>query len=281
MSGDTKKLIAFNYFGAKFTLADKLYPFFPKHLHFIDLFCGSLAVTLNKPKSKIETVNDINESVINFFKILRQDPDELIRLLHLTPTSRKEFNDSWYTEGDSDMERARKFYVRLRQSYCGMGAQRRSKGWLFAKTTSLSNLSETVSRWLNGVSKLPAIVDRLKELQLENRDFRILISAVDLPGAFFYCDPPYPKECRGSYGDYQFEFTDEDHRDLATLLNNIKGKAMISSYDCPLMRELYDGWYFKEFPIKHNHLRKGQISECIWMNYDPEEEKNKNLLFAK
>ena len=77
MSGNSNKLIAINYFGGKFTLADKLQMFFPTHTHFIDVFMGSMAVTLNKYPSKIETVNDINGEIINFFKVLRDNPYEL------------------------------------------------------------------------------------------------------------------------------------------------------------------------------------------------------------
>jgi len=269
MSGNSKKLIAFNYFGGKFSLADKLEKFFPQHVHFIDLFMGSMAVTLNKSTSPIETANDINGDIVNFFSVFRDTPDQLISLLKLTPVSREEFNKSWHTEGCTDIERARRFYVRIRQSFCGMGAQRQNKGWHMVKTKSRANMGETISKWHGGIEKLYNIIDRLTHIQIENRHFRDVISAIDFPDAFFYCDPPYPRDVRSSYNDYKFEFTNTDHEELSELLHGIEGKAMISGYDGPTMASLYRGWVKVKFPIKHNNIRHKQVQEVIWMNYEP------------
>ena len=277
MSGDTKKKIAFNYLGSKFTIVNQLISLFPEHYHFVDLFCGSLVVTLNKPQSKIETANDINGNIINFFKVLRDQPDELIRQLELTPYSREEFNKSWHMEGCDDLEKARRYYVRLRQSFNGYGAQKQNKGWSLSVKISRCNTGEGVSKFNRGINKLNAIISRLKNIQFDNRDFRNIIPTIDYEQAFFYCDPPYPRESRGSYFDYMFEFTDQDHEDLAELLNNIKGKAMISGYECPIMNKLYKGWYTQKFSIKYNNIRNQRVQEIVWMNYDPYKNKRGKL----
>ena len=275
-----KKLIAFNYFGGKFTWVDSILPLFPVHTHFVDVFCGSMAITLNKPLSAIDTANDINLEVVNFFRVLREQPDDLLGLLRLTPISRHEYNQSWQphlgVEGPgfplplSDLERARRYYVRVRQSFYGLGAQRKNKGWHLTKTVSYSAGGDTVSKWRNALDKLYPVIDRLTSIQLECQDFRALIPAMDFPGAFFYCDPPYPAECRTSSNDYQYEFTDQDHAELSQLLHSIQGKAMISSYDCALMRKLYPTWRKVIFPSKKNNIRSSVVQECVWMNYPPE-----------
>lgn len=277
MSGNSKKLIAFNYFGGKFTIADKLQHFFPKHIHFVDVFMGSLAVSLNKQPSKIDTANDINGDVVNFFKVLRENPEELISSLLLTPIAREEFNASWDMDGCSELEKARKFYVRIRQSFCGMGAQRKNKGWHMVKTKSRANLGETISKWHGGIEKLYPVIDRLTHIQIENKDFRTLIPSLDFKDAFFYCDPPYPRDVRSSYNDYKFEFSKKDHEELAELLKNIKGLAMVSGYDGPTMKKLYGDWYIHKFPVKYNNIRSSQVQECIWMNYDPSQIKKTPL----
>lgn len=269
MSGNSKKLIAFNYFGGKFTLADKLQQYFPEHAHFVDVFMGSMVVTLNKKYSSIETVNDINADIVNFFNVLRNQPEELISLLTLTPIARDEFNASWHMDNCSDIERARRFYVRIRQSFCGMGAQRKNKGWHMVKTKSRANLGETISKWHNGIEKLWPVIDRLTHVQIENKDFRDLIRTLDFPGAFFYCDPPYPRDVRNSFNDYRYEFQVKDHEDLSAMLHSIQGKAMISGYDGPTMERLYGTWHKVKFPVKFNNIRSTQVQECIWMNYDP------------
>lgn len=287
MSGNKGKLIAFNYFGGKFTYADYLYQYFPQPIkdiqHFVDVFCGSMVVTLNKPFSKIDTANDINDSVVNFFKVLREKPNELITLLKLTPVSRSEYDRSWMGIGceKDELEWARKFYVRVRQSYFGLGIQRNNKGWHMAKTQSCTSKGETVSKWINSIDKLPLVVDKLTNIQIENKDFRKLIPDMDFEGAFFYCDPPYPIESRSGKNDYLHDFEDEDHIDLAGLLNNITGRVMISGYDCPLMQELYKDWVQVKFPIKKNNMRSTISQECIWMNYDPKTVNRQTELFQQ
>lgn len=272
MSGNSKKLIAFNYFGGKFTWVDQIYPYFPEHVHFVDVFCGSLAVTLNKPFSQIDTANDINSEVVNFFRVLRDQPEELIFLLKLTPVSREEYNNCWQGSSDieiTDLEKARRFFVRVRQSFYGLGIQRKNKGWHLAKTVNRCKKAETVSKWYNGIDKLYAIMDRLLNIQFEHQCYSELIPKIDFPGAFFFLDPPYPEESRSSKNDYKYDFKDSDHEDLANLSHSIDGKAMICSYDCDIMNDLYHDWIKITFPVKLNNIRSKKVQECIWMNYDP------------
>lgn len=266
MAGNSKKLIAFNYFGGKFQMVQKLYDHFPDHHHFIDLFCGSMVITLNKPPSKIDTANDINGEVVNFFKVLREHSEELLSLLYLTPVSRQEYNESWDLNACSDIERARRFYTRVRQSFFGLGAQRGNKGWHLTRKNSRSHFAEVVSKWLNGMEKLFPVIDRLKCIQIENRDFRELVPLVDDKEAFFYCDPPYHLESRNSNHDYMFDFTNKDHDELSDLLHGVKGKIMISGYECPSMVKLYKRWTMVRLGDFHTISgKKGK--ECIWMNY--------------
>lgn len=269
MSGNRSKHIAFNYFGGKFTYVDHLVQYFPKHHHFIDVFCGSMAVTLNKSPSKIETANDINSEVINFFNVLRSKPNELLDLLELTPVSREEFNDCWHSDiRSTDLEKARRFYVRVRQSFFGLGIQKHNKGWQMSGKQSAAKGGEVVSKWRNALNKLPSIIKRLKDIQIDNRDWQEVITSLDFKEAFFYCDPPYPHQSRSGSHDYKFEFSDDDHRRLAEVLHGIKGMAMISSYDCPFYSdELYHDWEMIRLPNKGNHLKNTRVDECIWVNY--------------
>ncbi len=280
MGGNSKKLLAFNYFGGKFYWLNELYSHFPEHKHFVDLFCGSMSVILNKPQSSIDTANDINSNVTNFFRVLRSRPDELIEQLKLTPVGREEYNNCWQIT-DNDLENARRFYVRARQSFFGLGQQRRNKGWHLVKKNSRSNLSETISKWRGGIEQLTLVADKITKIQIENKDFRELIPILDYEDAFFYCDPPYPKECRGSYNDYAFEFTDHDHEELADLLHGIAGKAMVSGYECELLNNLYKDWSMIRLSKKANAIRSKIVQECIWINYDPEEFNEPRLNFAE
>lgn len=277
MSGNKDKLIAFNYFGGKFTWIGYLYQHFPdKFSHLVDLFARSMVVSLNYQGKVIKTANEINSDITNFFEVLRNYEPELIRLLLLTPCSELEYNNSWEPSADK-IEQARRFYVRIRQSFFGLGAQRKNKGWHMAKQHVNAAGGETVSRWNNAIEKLHDVAEVIRSnFQIINSHYADCIDRIDCSTAFFYCDPPYPLECRKSSNDYKFEFSDEDHRKLSEKLHAIKGKAMISGYDCDLMNELYGDWRKVKFPVKKNNIRSGDVQEVVWMNYTSE---NKLTLF--
>jgi hypothetical protein len=101
MSGDSKKINAMNYFGGKFSFVDEIYTHFPVGFnHLVDLFAGSFVVSLNYTGRIIKTANEINSEVTNFFSVLRDDTDRLIRAIQLTPCSVEEFNNSWKKADD-------------------------------------------------------------------------------------------------------------------------------------------------------------------------------------
>lgn len=269
MSGNSKKIIAFNYFGGKFTFLENLYSHFPDDFnHLIDLFAGSMSVSLNYKGRVIKTANEINGDITNFFEVLRNNEGDLTRLLLLTPCSELEYNNCWEYSPDN-IEQARRFYVRVRQSFFGLGAQRKNKGWHCAKMHVNAQGGETVSRWNNAIEKLHEVAEEIRSnFQITNLDYKDAIQRLDFDDAFFYIDPPYPLECRASSNDYKYEFCKESHIELAQVLHNIKGKAMISSYDCELYRELYGDWKMIKFPKKKNNIRSSEVQECIWINYD-------------
>lgn len=268
MSGNKSKIIAYNYFGGKFTYLDYLYDNFPdKFNHLIDVFGGSFCVSLNYKGKVIKTANEVNDEITNFFEVLRNNEAELIRLLLLTPCSLLEYNNCWLPSADK-IEQARRFYVRVRQSFFGLGAQRENKGWHMAKTKVNAKGGETVSKWNNAIEKLYKVADVIRSnFQITNLDFLECIDKIDFDKAFFYCDPPYPEETRASFNDYKFEFNTDKHIQLALRLHNIKGMAMISSYNSELYNDLYSGWRKVELPVKKNNIRSGEVQEVIWMNY--------------
>lgn len=274
MSGNTSKIIAFNYFGGKFTFLKQLYSNFPNQnqfIHLVDLFGGSFSVSLNYKGKILRTANEINQEITNFFEVLRDHENELVNKLLLTPCSKAEFEKCW-TKCEDPIERARRFYVRIRQSFFGLGAQRQNKGWHMAKTKVNAHGGETVSRWNNAIGKLHHVAKEIRSnFQITNYDYLDAIDRIDFKECFFYCDPPYLDEVRNSKNDYLFEFTTDDHINLAERLNKIDGLAMVSGYDHHLYDELYPGWIKVKFPIKKNNIRSGDVQEVIWMNYEKEE----------
>jgi DNA adenine methylase len=269
MSGNKNTLIAFNYFGGKFTWLEYLYKHFPDDFtHLVDLFSGSMSVSLNYPGNVIKTANEINSDITNFFEVLRDHEPELIRLLLLTPCSLLEYNNSWNRSEDK-IEQARRFYVRIRQSFFGLGAQRKNKGWHMAKQHTNARGGETVSRWNNALEKLHDVAEVIRSnFQITNLDYLECIDKIVFPKAFFYCDPPYVAESRKSFNDYKFEFSQADHICLSDKLHSIDALAMVSGYNSELYNDLYHDWTKITFPTKLNNIRSGEVTEIIWINYD-------------
>lgn len=267
----TNKKIAFGWYGGKFSHLDWLLPLLPSTEHFCEPFGGSAAVLINRAPAPVETYNDLDGEVVTFFKVLRTQPDELIRAIGLTPFSRKEFEFAIEHEEDdqlSDLERARLFFIRARQVRTGLAQKATSGRWANCKLTSRAGMSGAVSRWLGSVDGLSEIVERLLRVQIENAPAVEVIRRYDSPQTLFYCDPPYTHDARGDINAYKFEMKSEAHRELAEVLRNIKGMVAVSGYESPLMNELYKGWHKVVGPMKNANSVRQPRQEILWVNYD-------------
>jgi DNA adenine methylase len=267
-----RKLIAFGWYGGKFSHLDWLLPLLPDCHHYCEPFAGSGAVLLNRPPAPIETYNDMDGEVANFFRVLRDHKADLVEKIGLTPFSREEFGIACeFDLALPPVERARRFYVRARQVRTGL-AQTASLGrWANCKNTTRAGMSGVVSRWLGAVEMLPEIAQRLLRVQIENRPAADVIRLYDERTTLFYCDPPYIHETRGDDKAYRYEMTDQEHRELAAVLNEAQGLVAISNYDCELMGELYPRpkWRKHVSPARTIHSTKDKRVEVLWTNYDP------------
>jgi DNA adenine methylase len=258
---------AFTYHGSKYSYLEWLLPLIDVQCnHFIDVFGGSAAVIINRAPAPIETFNDINGKVVNFFKVLREMPEELICALELTPHSKKEYEEAWFTDGDSDVEKARKFFIRTQQSIWAAGAQDKVKGWAASLKESRCNISDKTNKWLKTIAGLPEVVERFRRIQIENRDYRWIISKYDHDGAFFYLDSPYEHTFRSS-SPYEFDFKNQDFFDLHYYAKSTKGKVAISGYNSPFMVEVFKDFNFNHGPQRKNTRSKKEACECLWTNY--------------
>lgn len=266
-----KKIIAFGWYGGKYSHLNWLLPLLPGTKHYCEPFAGSAAVLLNRKPSKVETYNDIDGEVVNFFRVLRDKKDELIYAIGMTPFSREEFKLAIETKNNgeliSDVERARRFFIRARQVRTGL-AQTASVGrWANCLYTSRAGMAGAVSRWLGSVEGLEYIASRLLRVQIENDDALKVIKRYDSPDTLFYCDPPYPHDSRGDSNAYQYEMSNQEHIKLANLLNEVKGKVALSGYRCDLMDELYKGWNIHAARTKKALSVKSDRVEILWTNY--------------
>ncbi len=263
----TKKIV-FGWYGGKFSHLAWLLPLLPKAHHYCEPFAGSAAVLLNRDPAPVETYNDIDGDVVNFFRVLRDAPEALIRAIGLTPFSREEFFEAIHAKpaAESALERARRFYVRARQTRTGLAQTATLGRWANCKDTSRGGMSGVISRWFGGVDRLGEVAERLLRVQIENRPAVEVIRLYDSPRALFYCDPPYVHATRGDSKAYRFEMDEEQHWTLAQALHRIQGKAAISGYRCDLMDRLYQGWRRFDAGARTCHSIKTVRQECLWLN---------------
>lgn len=260
------QIASFNYLGGKYSVLSWLLPQLPQCKHFVDVFGGSGVVLLNRDPSPIETLNDKNSRLVNFFRVLRENPEELINQLQLTPHSREEYNDAWYKQEDSAMEQARKFFVRTQQSMWAAGGQAQAKGWAASIKESRLFLSEKTNKWVAAVNNLPKVVERLKRVQLECKDFRYIMKHYDTAETLFYLDSPYDKTFR-SDTKYEFDFLHQDFYDLHHYASKIKGRVAISGYKTEFMTELFKEFRLSEGPTRKNNRSEKEAKEVLWTNY--------------
>lgn len=258
------------YPGSKWSMTDWIISNFPlgyEKMTYCEPFCGSCAVFLNKKRSVIETINDLDGWVINLFKVIRERPEELARLIELTPWSRQEYKQSYVMTGDS-LEDARRFMVRMWQA---IGSKTSDiTGW----RNNIQDLNGNVNQWVNGLPKRIIEVSwRLRhtkghQVNIENQDAFKLLGRYARPYVFIYADPPYVRSTR-SNRLYKYEMTDDQqHIQLLEILKIHPGPVLLSGYDNQIYNDLLDGWH-KEY-YKANCEGGRSRTEVLWMNYEPD-----------
>ncbi|MCX4911900.1 DNA adenine methylase [Streptomyces sp. NBC_00878] len=229
----------FPYYGAKGRLAGQIVDLMPRHRVYVEPFAGSAAVLFAKAPAPVEVVNDLDSNVTTFFRALRDQEDALVRALRLTPYAREEFAAADLAEeGLSDLERARRFFVRTTQGHNAAGSGGRA-GWSNGIRTKHTDATATAKL----VDRLYLLAERLRTVVVDNRDASEVIAAHDAPDAVFYLDPPYLSDTRTCGRDYAHEADSEAfHSSLAATLHQVQGQVLLSGYPSPLYTELYEGW---------------------------------------
>ncbi len=250
---------ALRYYGGKWRIAPAIIGYFPPHYCYCEPYGGGASVLLQKEPAQSEVYNDIESEVVNFFRVLRERPDEFIRAINLTPYSREEF-DLAYAPADDPIESARRFYILIWQQRHGAKGKWRG-GWRFTVTTPRSQIDQ----WTR-TDHLWQIVARLKQVQIEHDDALNVIARYDAPETLFYVDPPYVQNTRGERwrsNGYRHEMDDDAHRQLADALHQVVGMVVLSGYAGTLYDKLYD-WQQMQLAAVDN--AGNTCAEVLWIN---------------
>jgi len=252
-----------NYPGAKWGMAKEIVSLMPSHRSYLEPFFGSGAVLFNKPPSAIETVNDIDGDIVNFFRVLREQPDELAEAIALTPYARHVFDDAHENRGSSDFDRAYRFAVR---SKMGHGFKTYQKTGFKMDVHAREN-SYAVKCWNRLPGDLLEAAIRLKSVQIENRPALDLIRKFNYENVMIYADPPYLLTTRGGK-QYRHEMTEQDHVELLDALKQHRGSVILSGYPSELYDRELAGW--SRITRKSYNQNKEQRTEVLWCNFPVE-----------
>lgn len=267
---------AFAYYGGKGRLAPWIASLLPAHRVYAEPFAGSAAVLFAKPPSTHEVINDVDGHVVHFYRTLRDRLDDLELACRLTPYSRDEHALADPDEpGLDDVERARRWYCRLGQSFSKNGSG--TTGW----STSIKRGSNNARSVLNRIGRFEAVVDRLATVTIEHRDAIEIIADYSDPRGVIYADPPYLADTRSAYadgrrphGEYRHEFaTTTQHRALAEALRSSPSTVILSGYPSDLYDEdLYaDWWRIERRVVRSTAVTRGptdrtHTTEVLWSN---------------
>jgi DNA adenine methylase len=260
--------------GGKWRLAPWIVAHFPPHRVYVEPYGGAASVLLRKPRCYAEVYNDLDDDVVNFFRVLREPATaaRLIDQLRLTPFARAEFELS-YQDSDEPIERARRLAVR---SYLGFGSNAHASSERGKRSTGFranSNRSGTTPAhdWANYPECLARIVGRFSGVVIEHRDAHEVMEIHDGPDTLHYVDPPYQHHLRATsnkydlrYRMYRHEMDGPAHARMLEALRELKGMVVLSGYPAPDYDQALQGW---------GRLEKGAYAdgarpriEALWIN---------------
>ena len=252
------------YPGSKWSIANWIINFFPGHHSYLEPFFGSGAVLFNKPRSYIETINDLDGDVVNLFEWVKKDPERLAREIYYTPYARQVYEESFDRIPGNSLYKAVNFLIRSNMSY-GHSANRGKEGW--KKDIAGRERSYSSKDWTELPEKICKAAERLRGVQIECLPAIEVIQRYNHQNVLIYADPPYVLSTK-AHKLYKKEMSDKEHAELLEILREHKGKILLSGYDSKLYRDMLQEWHQEE---NYCYTQSGsRRKEVLWMNFEPE-----------
>lgn len=235
---------AFPYPGGKSRYADWIVSSLPDHSCYVEVFGGSGAVLLNKQPSQIEVYNDLDGSIPRFFRVLRDQGDELREYLRNVEFSlelyanwtRKYYN-GWRPK--DDVKAAAVFFFSRYAQWGGKhegisgfarSASGRNKADSFqAKCERLKHFQDRLNETAEGEwpEAFKEFRSRHRSVLIDNLDYQDIFRKYDADnsdgeGTVFYCDPPYVDT------EHRYEGDGFDHQEFIEALTGLEGDWLLS-----------------------------------------------------
>ena len=231
-----------------------------KNSVYLEPFGGMASVLLTRAPVRVEVLNDLDERVINWWRVVRDHPDRFGEMVQATPHSRREHEWACASVNDlslPDITRALAFHILASQTVM-QNLNRKRIHWSIRTEVS----GGTSGRWRS--ERVGILAERMWGVQLECVLAEELIKrVVDNKDAVIYCDPPYPTADTSPY-----VVCDVDKDGLSDLLCACQGQVMISGQG-----KEWDhlGWERHERtglrPAKPLEKKARMVTEVVWTNF--------------
>jgi DNA adenine methylase len=258
----------FKWVGGKSRLRKQIVALLPPHTCYVEPFSGAAWVLFAKPPSDVEVLNDIDQELTNFFRVVRDKPTELIASFQWELVSRAEFDRLAQLEPSklTDVQRAHRFYYIIMAGWGGELDYPRFQ----TSITDGGHGNRLIGALEHLEKRIKPVHDRLRTVIIENLDWKECIKRYDNINTVMYLDPPYPdNNCNYAHNMRSWQ----EHRTLAEYLNSTKCKWILSSYDIPQVHKLYDGYTitpiqsFSGMSTKKNDHHRVPNKEVLILNF--------------
>ncbi len=260
----------FKWVGGKSRLRKQIVALIPEHTCYLELFAGAAWVLFAKPPSKVEVLNDIDEELVNFFRVVKYKPEELVQSFEWELVSRAEFERlaNLDTSTLTDMERAHRFYYIIMAGWGGELHYPRFQ----TSITDGGHGNRLIGALKFLRKRIEPVYERLQKVIIENMDWKDCFARYDRDKTVMYVDPPYP----GNNCNYLHNMRSwDDHCQLANHLHNSRCKWILSSYDIPEIHNLYKGYNiisvesYSGMRVKKNDTSRKLNKEVLITNFEP------------
>ena len=275
-----QNLNAFGYYGGKYSKAAWIIrQLDTPHYKYVELFCGSLAVLLNKKRADVEIVNDLSQEVATFWRVMRdrKQSKELIQTIMKIPAGEVEYKRILSLPTNNDVEAAIRFYVVVNQSFNNIISAK--GGYSFYASENYKSARK----------RLEKVVERVEDITVECTDATRLVKRIiaveqnrqKQRPILFYCDPPYVDTTRASTGQYLQD--DFDHAEFLKTISDAPDfcRFAVSGYENNLYNDALSGWYKAENKVAVTSSVKhgGKFNtECLWRNYSVVDSPKQSIL---
>ena len=253
--------------GGKFKLRKRIVELIPEHSCYVEVFGGAGWILFAKEPSDVEIWNDLESELVNFYRVIKERPEEFYETFEMTLVSREEFERFRYIDVEEldELQRAHRFYYLIMAGWGGELHLPR----LQTSVKDGGHGNRLIGAIKNLRKKIQPVHERLQTVIIEHLDWKKCVERYDKEGVFMYLDPPYPDNNCNYTKNMR---TIEEHQELVNWMKKAKCKFLLTNYDKPEVRELY-----KDFIITPVSFASGMVSgdgkrenkEIMVTNYEP------------